>query len=155
MCLKLKSHASFFDNDYCYDSNWCMFLIGWKVVWLSSRYDIWQTGVLRKNKKAISYCLQQDSHFVGSHVYIRSIVIHHIAVSGLTEHCPIFHFPSSVLHSSVTGVTMKTIYFLKACHLCWSSWPPGRRTTWITGLPEPPDQWPPQPIKAWSSPVLQ
>lgn len=43
---------------------------------------------------------------------------------------------------------MKTIYFLNAYHLGWSSWPPGS-----PGPPEPPDQWPPQPIKSRCSPV--
>ena len=51
-----------------------------------------------------------------------------IAVSGPTEHCPIFHFPpSSVRHRRdistflyiLTVYTMKTIYFLNAYHLGW------------------------------------
>ena len=55
-----------------------------------------------------------------------------VAVSGPTEHCSIFHFPS-VLRSSVRSsqawhinfswyfdyYTMKTIYFLNAYHLGW------------------------------------
>merc|ERR1711928_111733 len=80
-----------------------------------------------------------------------------IAVSGPTEHCPIFHFPpSSVLRppSSVrhrrdistflfilTVYTMKTIYFLNAYHLGWYSWPPGPPGP--PGPPEPPE--PPRP----------
>ena len=55
-----------------------------------------------------------------------------IAVSGLTEHCPIFHFPPFVrsfvrpsqachinLLDILTVYTMKTIYFLNAYHLGW------------------------------------
>ena len=59
-----------------------------------------------------------------------------IAVSGPTEHCPIFHFPS-VLRSFVlrhrrdiltfldilTVYIMTTIYFLNAYHPGWWSWP--------------------------------
>ena len=61
-----------------------------------------------------------------------------IAVSGPTEHCPIFHFPSvrpsSVLRHRrdiltffdiLTVYTMKTIYFLNAYHLGWPPGPPG------------------------------
>ena len=53
-----------------------------------------------------------------------------IAVSGPTEHCPIFHFPSFVLRHRrdistfldiLTVYTMKTIYFLNAYNLGWSS----------------------------------
>ena len=55
-----------------------------------------------------------------------------IAVSGPTEHCPIFHFPPSVrpfvlchrrdistFLDILTVYTMKTIYFLNAYHLGW------------------------------------
>ena len=55
-----------------------------------------------------------------------------IAVSGPTEHCPIFHFPSvrppfvlrhrrdiSTFLDILTVYTMKTIYFLNAYHLGW------------------------------------
>ena len=50
------------------------------------------------------------------------------AVSGPTEHCPIFHFPSVLLRHRrdiltfldiLTVYTMKTIYFLNAYHLGW------------------------------------
>ena len=56
----------------------------------------------------------------------------HIAVSGLTEYCSIFHFPSvrpfvllrhrrdiSTFLDILTVYTMKTIYFLNAYHLGW------------------------------------
>ena len=62
-------------------------------------------------------------------VEVTKISILSFAVSGPTEHCTIFHFPS-VLRSSVrhrrdistfldilTVYTMKTIYFLNAYHL--------------------------------------
>ena len=50
-----------------------------------------------------------------------------IAVSGPTEHCPIFHFPSVLRHRRdittfldiLTVYTMKTIYFMNAYHLGW------------------------------------
>ena len=59
-----------------------------------------------------------------------SIIQGAFAVSGLREHCPIFHFPSvrsSVRHRRdistfldiLTVYTMKTIYFLNAYHLGW------------------------------------
>ena len=49
-----------------------------------------------------------------------------IAVSGPTEHCPIFHFPFvrhrrdiSTFLDILTVYTMKTIYFLNAYHPGW------------------------------------
>ena len=34
-----------------------------------------------------------------------SLTLYFIAVSGLTEHCPIFHFPPACVRPYVTGVT--------------------------------------------------
>ena len=87
------------------------------------------------------------------------------AVSGLPEHCIFFHFPPFVRHGHDISTfldnlmvwTTKTIYFLNAHHLGWSSWPPGSPgppgQTGSPGSPGPPDLWSSQPIKSQCSPV--
>ena len=74
----------------------------------------------------------EDGNRVEAHKVILSISSP-FAVSGPTEHCPIFHFPSvrsSVRHRRdlydtstffyfLTVHIMKTIYFLNAYHLGW------------------------------------
>ena len=81
------------------------------------------------------HCTRWWNYFWHVRRPLNTFLARNIAVSGLTEHCPIFHFPPSSVRSSVTGVTS---------HFSSIIW-------WFR--PWDHKQCTPQPIKSQCSPV--